>query len=82
MPGFGTWSKSIIFMVKTFAVYRTYNRMVRVSIHVPNASQYVTCCAKALGFKRRDIPCLSLKLLYDTLALTRIPELSVMGGRE
>ena len=21
MPGFGTWSKSIIFMVKTFAVY-------------------------------------------------------------
>ena len=22
MPGFGTWSKSIIFMVKTFAVYR------------------------------------------------------------
>ena len=23
MPGFGTWSKSIIFMVKTFAVYTT-----------------------------------------------------------
>ena len=22
MPGFGTWSKSIIFMVKTFAVQR------------------------------------------------------------
>ena len=22
MPGFGTWSKPIIFMVKTFAVYR------------------------------------------------------------
>jgi len=28
MPGFGTWSKSIIFMVKTFAVQSLYQEII------------------------------------------------------
>ena len=30
MPGFGTWSKFIIFMVKTFAVYLPQNSVLKL----------------------------------------------------
>ena len=30
MPGFGTWSKSIVFMVKTFAVYVQHTGRINI----------------------------------------------------
>ena len=40
------------------------------------------CCAEALSFERRAIPCISLRLQYGSLVFTRIAELSVIGRRE